>query len=373
MMSAPNEVRVAPDVMIRLVRAMFVRAGCSETEAACIAERLTGANLRGHDSHGVIRVPRYLEWAESGRQKIGQTVEIVMENDVMAILDGNYGFGQTIGEQTVDLGLKKVKQHGLALTALRNSGHLGRIGDWAERAAAAGVASLHMVNVRGSLLVAPFGARERRMGTSPFCIGIPVAGQDPVVHDFATSTVAEGKALVALRGGKALPEGSLIDADGALTSDPWPLYGDVPEGKAPMPYEGPGALTAFGGHKGSGLNLMMEMMAGALTGSGCAGGPDEPERRRFCNGMLSIYIDTEKFDGQDSMAEEIKSYIAFVKSARTADGHSEVLVPGENERRVMAERQAAGLPLAAAAWSDILGSARNLGFTEAEIATLTAA
>ncbi|MEP3112357.1 malate/lactate/ureidoglycolate dehydrogenase [Nisaea sp.] len=369
-MGVQNEIRVAPDVMIRLVRSMFERAGCSVTEAACIAERLTGANLRGHDSHGVIRVPRYLEWIESGRQKIGQTVEIVMENDVMAILDGNYGFGQSIGEQAVDLGLKKVKQHGLALTALRNSGHLGRIGDWAERAAAAGVASLHMVNVRGSLLVAPFGARERRMGTSPFCTGVPVAGQEPVIHDFATSTVAEGKALVALRGGKPLPEGSMIDADGSLTSDPRPLYGDVTEGKAPMPYDGPGALTAFGAHKGSGLNFMMEMMAGALTGSGCAGGPDEPERRKFCNGMLSIYIDTEKFNGRDSMAEEIKSYIAFVKSARTADGHDDVLVPGENERRVMAERQAEGLPLSEAAWSDILDAAHRLGFADAELNAL---
>ena len=287
-----------------------------------------------------------------------------MENDVMAILDGKYGFGQSIGEQTVDIGLEKVKQHGLALTALRNSGHLGRIGDWAERAAAAGVASLHMVNVRGSLIVAPFGARERRMGTSPFCIGIPVAGQEPIVHDFATSTVAEGKALVALMGGKPLPDGSLIDGNGYLTSDPQPLYGTVPEGKMPIPYDGPGALTAFGAHKGSGLNFMMEMMAGALTGSGCAGGPDEPERRKFCNGMLSLYIDTGKVNDQDSMAAEIKSYIAFVKSARTADGHNEVLVPGETERRVMAKRQKDGLPLTAATWSDILDAARKLGMPE---------
>lgn len=370
-MGETSEVRVAPEVMIALVRAMFARAGCSEKEATDIAERLTGANLRGHDSHGVIRVPRYLQWIGDGRQKINQTIEIVMENDVMAIVDGKYGFGQSVGEQTVDLGLKKVKAQGLALTALRNAGHLGRIGDWAERAAAAGIASMHMVNVRGSLLVAPFGGRERRMGTSPFCIGIPVKGGDPVVHDFATSTVAEGKALVALKGGKALPEGSLIDADGKLTNDPWPLYGDVPAGKAPEPYGGPGALTPFGGHKGSGLNFMMEMMAGALTGSGCAGGPDEPERRPFCNGMLSIFIDPARMDSGDAMADEIRSYIAFVKNTRPAEGVSEVLVPGEKERMTLAERSTAGLPLAPEVWDDILASARKLGFSESELSQLT--
>lgn len=371
-MAAGKEVRVAPDVMIRVVRAIFARAGCSEEEATCIATHLTGANLRGHDSHGVIRVPRYVESIEVGRQKVGQTIDVLMENEVMAIVDGKFGFGQSVGEQTVDLGLKKVKAQGLALTALRNSGHLGRIGDWAERAAAAGIASLHMVNVRGSLLVAPFGARDRRMGTTPFCTGIPVKGGAPIIHDFATSTVAEGKALVALKGGKGLPEGSLIDSDGKLTSDPWPLYGDTPEGKVPTPNDGPGALTTFGGHKGSGLNFMIEMMAGALTGSGCAGGPDEPQRRPFCNGMLSIYIDPERMGGSDAVSEEIRSYTAFVKSARTAEGHDEVLIPGEKERRTKAEREAGGLPLAEAVWDDILATARRLGINDLELDRLTA-
>lgn len=353
--------------MEALGREIFARAGCSPEEAERIARRLTGANLRGHDSHGVIRIPRYVEWAQTGRQVPNQTITVILDQPSFAIIDGNYGFGQSIGEQTVDVGIAKARQHGVAVTALRNSGHLGRIGDWAECAAAANVVSIHMVNVRGSLIVAPYGAVGRRMGTSPFCAGIPVAGGEPIVLDFATSLVAEGKALVAYKGGKPLPPGSLVDAEGKLTNDPEPLYGAVPPGGYPDPNNGPGALRAFGDHKGSGLNFLMEMMAGALGGSGTAGALNEPNRRRFCNGMFSFYVDVAAFDTDNAFAAEVKSYVDFVKSAPPTAPDGKVLVPGEKERAVLADRTAGGLPLAEEAWSDILNTARKLGLSEAAI------
>lgn len=355
--------------MEALGRGIFARAGCSPEEAERIARRLTGANLRGHDSHGVIRIPRYVQWAADGIQVPNQTIELLLDQPGFAIVDGRYGFGQSIGEQTVDVGIAKAKSHGVAVTALRNSGHLGRIGDWAERAAARNVVSIHMVNVRGSLIVAPFGAVSRRMGTSPFCAGIPVAGGEPIVLDFATSVVAEGKALVAYKGGKPLPPGSLVDADGGLTNDPVPLYGAVPPGGYPDPNNGPGALRAFGDHKGSGLNFLMEMMAGALGGSGTAGALGEPKRRRFCNGMFSFYVDVAAFDSDNAFAAEVRSYVEFVKSATPSSPGGEVLVPGEKERATLAERTAGGLPLAEEAWADIVGTARKLGLSEAEIET----
>jgi len=361
---------VPPAAMEALGRAIFVRAGCSPEEADRIARRLTGANLRGHDSHGVIRVPRYVEWAQTGRQVPNQTISIILDQPSFAIIDGNYGFGQSIGEQTVDVGIAKAKQHGVAVTALRNSGHLGRIGDWAERCAAQNVVSIHMVNVRGSLIVAPYGAVGRRMGTSPFCAGIPVAGGEPVILDFATSLVAEGKALVAFKGGKPLPPGSLVDAEGKLTADPQPLYGDVPAGEYPDPNNGPGALRAFGDHKGSGMNFLMEMMAGALGGSGTAGALGEETRRRFCNGMFSFYVDVAAFDTGNAFADEVKSYVEFVKSAKPATPDGQVLVPGEKERATLAERTAGGLPLAEEAWSDIVETARKLAIPETEIEAL---
>lgn len=367
---AGGQAFVPPAAMEALGRAIFTRAGCSAEEADRIARRLTGANLRGHDSHGVIRIPRYVEWAETGRQVPNQTISMILDQPSFAIIDGNYGFGQSIGEQTVDVGIAKAKQHGVAVTALRNSGHLGRIGDWAERVAAHDIVSIHMVNVRGSLIVAPFGAISRRMGTSPFCAGIPVAGGEPIVLDFATSLVAEGKALVAYKGGKALPPGSLVNADGSLTNDPEPLYGEVPPGGYPDPNNGPGALRAFGDHKGSGLNFLMEMMAGALGGSGTAGALGEPNRRRFCNGMFSFYVDVAAFDTGNAFADEVKSYVEFVKSATPTEPGGKVLVPGEKERATLTERTAGGLPLAEEAWSDILDTARRLGIPDAEIAEL---
>ncbi|MDX1432245.1 MAG: Ldh family oxidoreductase [Gammaproteobacteria bacterium] len=352
--------------MVRLVTEIFTRAGCSRAEAARVAARLAGANLRGHDSHGVIRTPRYLGWLDDGLMVPGRDISIERETDNIAIIDGNYGFGQTVGEQTVAIGVTKALAHGVGVTALKNSGHLGRIGDWAELAAESNVVSIHMVNVRGSLLVAPFGGTERRMGTSPFCAGIPRPGLPPIVLDFATSLVAEGKALVALRGGAPLPEGALIRPDGSYTSDPSPLYGDIAPGRYADPGTGPGALCPFGLHKGSGLNFLMEMMAGALGGSGTAGAVGEP-RRRFCNGMFSLYFAVEAFHGDEWFANEVRSYVEFVKSSKPIEPGGEVLVPGEKELRTMAARLERGLPLSETAWQDILGGARKVGMGEDDI------
>ena len=364
---ADGQVYVDAPAMERLVGAIFERAGCDAGEAHRIAWRLTGANLRGHDSHGVLRTRRYVEWMEDGRVFPGRNVKVERETEALAVVDGDYGFGQTVGEQTVDLGVEKARRHGVAVTALKNAGHLGRIGDWAERAAESNCASIHMVNVRGSLIVAPFGAIERRGSTSPFCAGVPRPGAPPIIHDFATSVVAEGKAMVALHGGKPLPGDALIDADGNYTSDPRPLYGETPPGRMPDPNAGPGALNPFGFHKGSGLNFFMEMFAGALTGSGTAAALGETEMRRFCNGMFSIYMQIGAFHDDDWFAREVSAYVEYWKSARTSCPGGEVLVPGEKERMTMAERIESGLPLSEGAWEDILAAAQRVGMSDGEV------
>lgn len=361
-----DRVYVPVETMRSLGAAMFEAVGCAPEEAKTIVTRLSGANLRGHDSHGVIRIPRYVQWAKDGIQIPNQKLRVLQDQPGFAIVDGQYGFGQTVGEQAVDVGIAKAKQQGVAMVALRNAGHIGRIGDWAERAADAGMVSVHMVNVRGSLLVAPFGGSSRRSSTNPFCIGAPVAGSDHIILDFATSLVAEGKALVALKGGKPLPAGAIVDGDGSITADPRPLYGPTADTIYPDPSQGPGALRAFGEHKGFGMNFMMEVMAGALTGSGTAGKLGEAERRRFCNGMLSFYVDLEAMNGApremgDGFAQEVLDYVAFVKSSTPTEPGGEVLVPGEPERRLMAERLQTGLPLARQAWADIIETAKGLG------------
>ncbi|MCY4284466.1 MAG: Ldh family oxidoreductase [Thiotrichales bacterium] len=364
---ADGQVHVDAPAMERFVGAIFERAGCDAEEARRIAWRLTGANLRGHDSHGVLRTRRYLEWMEADKVRPGQRITVERETEAIAIVDGGYGFGQTVGEQTVDLGVEKARRHGVAVTALKNAGHLGRIGDWAERAAEANCASIHMVNVRGSLIVAPFGAIERRGSTSPFCAGVPRPGEPPIIHDFATSVVAEGKAMVALHGGKPLPADALVDADGSYTSDPRPLYGETPEGRTPDPHAGPGALAAFGLHKGSGLNFFMEMFGGALTGSGTAAALGDTGKRRFCNGMFSIYMQVGAFHSDDWFAREVSAYVDYWKAARPAPPGGEVLVPGEKERMTMAERTKSGLPLSEGVWEDILKAARKVGMSDREV------
>ena len=351
-----------------IVAQTFNLRGCSQKESSRIAMRLSGANLRGHDSHGVIRVPRYADYLKEGIQVADITAEIKTETDILAVIDGKFGFGQTVGEQAVDIGIKKAKANGISIIGLQNAGHLGRIGDWAERAAAAGLISIHMVNVRGSLIVAPFGGIDRRMSTSPFCAGIPMDNdEDPIILDMATSVVAEGKALVALKGGKPLPEDAIITETGEVTGDPRPLYGETKQGEFPNPNNGPGAIRAFGNHKGSGLNFLMEMMAGALTGSGCAGTLSEP-KRRFCNGMFSMYFSPDAFGHSDnSFVSEVRAYVEFLKSSRPTEPGGEVLIPGEKEKKVMAERLQSGLPLAPEAWEDILSTARNSGISQSNI------
>jgi hydroxycarboxylate dehydrogenase B len=339
--------------ILETVTRVFSKRGSSIEEAERVASRLAGANLRGHDSHGIIRVPRYAFFLESGFFQPDQTVKIETENDVMAVVDGRFGFGQTVGEQAVDIGIAKAHKFGVSIIALRNAGHLGRIGDWAERAAEENLISINVANVRGSQLVAPFGGRERRFSTSPFCVGIPVPDEDSVILDFATSSVAEGKALVALQADKSLPQGTFVDEGGKLTGDPLSLYGVQSEGIIPNANSGPGALRTFGEHKGSGLNFVIELLAGALTGSGVPTEPTDPTNRKVWNGMLSIFLSPDFFRSNDGFAGDVRSFIDFVKSTVPDANDNEVLIPGEKERLIMAERLERGLPLPEKLWLGI--------------------
>lgn len=343
---------------------VFAATACSEAEAGRIAANLVEANLAGHDSHGVIRTERYVGWLAAGVQLPDQEITIVTESPSLAVVDGNYGMGQTVGPAAARMGIAMAAENGVAVVALRNAGHLGRIGAFAEMAADAGQASIHLVNVVAGLLVAPFGGRERRMGTNPVCIGTPVEGRDPVILDFATSVVAEGKAYVALKGGKPVPHGSLISSEGELTDDPTVLYGEPTDDGVRTAAGGTGALRAMGEHKGSGLALMCELIGGALTGAGTAG----PGRQRFCNGMLSIYLSIDAFDVDDHYARLARDYLDFFVSSALAEGSDEVLTPGEPERRRQAERRAGGIDIPDDAWASIVQGARDAGLSEERIA-----
>lgn len=345
-----------------LVASIFAAAGCDEAEAARIGEHLVSSNLTGHDSHGVIRVPRYVAWLREGKVRAGQGLTVVAESPTHAVVDGNGGFGQTIGELAVDLGVRKARAAGMAIIALRHSAHIGRIGDWAERSADAGLVSVHFCNVAQSLMVAPYGGSERRFGTNPFCIGVPMPDGPPLILDFATSLVAEGKVLVASNGGQAVPENALIGPDGDLSGDPAVLYGATATSHPRDPMAGPGALRAFGEHKGSGLAFMCEILAGCLTGGGTAGPLSGPggQRGTLSNGLLSLYLDPAHFAGAD-FGHTVREYAEYVRDARPiVEGHP-VLVPGDAEARTRATRSRDGIPLQADTWASLVATAEGLG------------
>ncbi|GBD44142.1 putative oxidoreductase YbiC [bacterium HR40] len=356
---------IAAEPLRRLVAEIFRRAGCPPEEAERVARYLVKANLTGHDSHGVIRVPRYVAWIEEGRLVPGRHVEVVLETPVIAVLDGGHGMGQTVGPEATAIGIRKAREHGLSAVALRNAGHLGRIGDFAEMAIAAGLVSIHFVNVYNSLLVAPFGGASRRFSTNPVAIGVPTGDEGPFVLDFATALVAEGKVLVAHQGGKPVPPDALVDEHGRLTNDPRALYGDA-AGRYPDPTLGKGALRTFGEHKGSGLALACELLAGALTGSGVNTGGEGPVH----NGMLSLFLDPQRFGVGDHFLEDVRRFVAWVKSAKPVDPVEGVLIPGDKERRTEAERLAHGIPLSEETFRAIVDTARRLGLSDGEIREL---
>ena len=329
-----------------LMVAVFSRAGCADIEAKQVADHLVKANLAGHDSHGVIRAPIYVRWVREEKVIPNQRIEVVFENDVMALVDGRMGFGQAVAFQALELGLEKTRRFGVSIVALRNAAHVGRVGHWAEIAAAAGKVSLHFVNTTGlGMLVAPIGGIGRRLSANPIAVGIPRGDGPPIIFDISTSSIAEGKLKVAFNKGVDVPPGCMIDADGIPTNDPRKFYA-----------EPPGALLPFGGHKGYGLGLVTEILAGALTGGGCT----QPGKSRLEQGMLTIIIDPARLVERNEFFDEIRRYVDFVRSAEKASPDAEILMPGEMEARNDAERRAAGIELDEKTWSQITETARSL-------------
>jgi hydroxycarboxylate dehydrogenase B len=361
-MAARKSITIDAKKLETFVADIFEAAGCSKAEARRIGKYLTIANLTGHDSHGVQRVPRYVQNITEKTIVIDQTVKVVSETPVLAVVDGRYGFGQTVTPQAVQIGIDKCKAMGLSAVALRNAGHIGRVGDWAEMAAADGLVSIHFVNAHGSVLVAPFGGVDKRFSTAPYCVGIPMKRGGPLVLDFATSIVAEGKVLVSSFGGKAIPDDALIEQNGKVSNDPHVLYGDYTPTGPRKAGAGKGAIRAFGDHKGSGLAFMCEVLGGSLTGTGAT-----TEGRQFCNGMMSFYIDPEKLDPSGFFPKDVAAYVKHVKSAKPVKRGGEVLVPGEQEARMRTERSKEGVPLPLDTWNAIVETARAVGVADARM------
>ncbi|MCY4459965.1 MAG: malate/lactate/ureidoglycolate dehydrogenase [Albidovulum sp.] len=342
--------RIPAKALSRLVDDIFRAVGSDAPEAAIIADHLVTSSLVGHDSHGILRVSKYVEWVREGDVIPNRHAAIAFEKGPATLVDGGFGYGQVIGLEAMEILAERALSSGLAALGIRNTAHLGRIGHWAEHLAAAGLVSVHFVNTSGfGILVAPHGGSDRRLSANPFAAGAPRASGAPIVLDIATSVIAEGKIQVARNKGERLPAGAVLDGQGRPTRDASAFYGDPP-----------GAILPFGGHKGSGLSFFCELIAGALSG-GHASNPASPTAGRLVNNMVSIAFDRDVFGEGAFFAEDEERLIAWMTGSPPADPAAPVLLPGEIEIQTRAEREAHGIPVDDATWAGLAASAASCG------------
>jgi uncharacterized oxidoreductase len=342
--------RLRPNDLLSLSESIFLAAGSAPQEARDVASHLVDSNLVGHDSHGVIRIAKYIDWLERGEVIANAKVSVAVDRDALAVVDGGFGYGQVVGLRAMEEAIARARRHGLAVVAIRNSGHLGRVGAWAEQLAEAGLVSVHFVNTSGyGILVAPHGGSDRRLSANPVAAGAPNTAGAPFVLDIATSTIAEGKIQVARNKRESLPAGSVLDGYGRLTTDPEAFYGQPP-----------GSILPFGGHKGSGLSFFCEVLAGSLTG-GHASNPQSPTAGRLVNNMLSIALDPAALDESHGFSNDLAALTAWVKGSPPIEPGGVVLLPGEIEAATRARRNVEGVPIDDATWAAIAGTARKLG------------
>jgi uncharacterized oxidoreductase len=330
-----------------LTRDIFAARGVPPDDAAGVATLLVRANLRGHDSHGVIRVPHYVRAMKAGEVNPAPQVRVESETATIALVDGDLGLGQVVARRGVTIAVAKARAEGLAAVTLKRTNHVGRLADWAEMAAAEGLIGLLWVNAPMALNVAPWGGAARRLGTNPHAIAIPGPdGSIAMSHDFATSVIAEGKLKVKLNRGEPVPPGTILDGAGRPSTEARAFYADPP-----------GCLLAAGGHKGYGLALAVEILGGILSGTGAA----RPERGPVQNGTLIVCLDPARFLPPEEFHRQVRQLFAFIRSAPLAAGATEILIPGEPEARAEAARRTGGIPIDEETWRQIAACAADVG------------
>ena len=345
-----------------IVAEILRRGGSENTEAELVSRHLVDANVAGHDSHGVGMVPKYVEDLQADLVKPNARPSLVKDDGAVMVFDGNLGYGRPAAEEAMAAGLERCRKTGVVLLALRRCHHLGRIGAYGEQSIAAGLVSLHFVNVTDHLpLVAPHGGRDARFSTNPICVAVPgTPSTEPVLLDMATSRIAFGKVKVAHNAGKRVPAGSLIDAAGEASDDPGAMFTDPR-----------GALLTVGEHKGFGLALICDLLGGVLTGGGTMQ-PENPRPGGIVNNMLTVIIDPARLVDQAWLNAELDAVIAYVKTSRPRTPDGSVLVAGEPERLMGSERRREGIPMNETTWQEIILAAQALGMTREQVSNMLA-
>ena len=321
---------------------VFQKLNIPAAEAEIVTRSMVDANRVGHDSHGVIHLPKYVRELEAGLIQPGASIEVLHESASIAVLDGNWGFGPVIATRAIELAIAKAKQTDISSVAVSRCNEVGRLGGYACLAAEAEMIGLLTANDHGGgTCVAPHGGVEGRLSTNPIACAVPIERHNPIVLDMSTSTVASGKIRVKQHRNEAVPHGWLVDAEGESTTDPDDFYS--------MP---PAALLPFGGiaaHKGFGLSVIVDILAGALTGAGCSKNGDA----RVGNGLFVLVINIASFREFPGFSAEVERFIGDLKSAKRAAGVDAIRMPGERGWEEQRKREREGIPIDAETWQQI--------------------
>lgn len=322
--------------------AIFRAAGAPDDLAAQVADVLIDNHMAGHDSHGILRIPEYLKSIVDGEIVPTARPEIIEESPTTALIKGNWALGQAVGLFAVDLAIAKAKRERVACVSVVQAAHTGRLAAFTDRAAAQDVVMFMAIGTVDRPMTAPYGGAAAVLGTNPVAFSIPNPAGAPVTLDIATSAIAAGKVKVAKAKHEPLPPGAILDKDGRPSTDPQDFFNG-------------GFLQPFGGHKGYALAVIAEVLSGPLPGAEAY--PGVTAR----SGIFIFAVDATVFRPKDEYADGLAKTLARIKGVPPAPGFSEVLVPGEPEARVRAEREKNGIPIPADTWAAVRAAAKTVG------------
>jgi len=335
-------------------QAVLEAAGAPADLAQLVGHALVDANLMGHDSHGVIRLIEYTKLVHTGQIKPAARPTVLdaegadSATAAVAHVDGAWGWGQAAAQLATSVAIERAGRFGLAAVTISHCNHVGRLGEYPERMARAGLIGIALCNAGAS--VTPFGGMKRLLGTNPIAMGLPRPGQqDPILVDLATAAVAEGKLRVARVKGEAVAPGLILDKHGQPSQDPQAFYDD-------------GFILPFGGHKGYSLSVMVELLGGALSGAG----PSSSAAFHGGNGVFMLALNIPAFLPPEQFESFVQELCANILSAPPAPGQGAVLLPGDPEWAARRQRQAHGIELPEATWGAIEALGKDIQATETE-------
>jgi len=345
--------RIPEATLLDIARRILRAEGAPPAETEIVARHLVDANLKGHDSHGVGMLETYVKHARAGTLDPAAHGRVTNDSTPFLQVDGERGHGQVVARDATQHAVGNARRDGACILAVRNSHHMGRIGNYGEMAAATGLVGIFAVNVVGHRgLVAPHGGAEGRLGTNPICIAVPgPTAETPFVLDMATSKVAVGKLRVAMAKGEELPDGLALDGHGLPTRDPGVIWA-----------EPGGSVLPVGDHKGYGLGLAIDILAGALAGGGTMQ-PGNPRPNTITNNLFAILVDPARLGSLGHFAGEVEAILRYMKDSPRRQPGEPVLTAGEPERAARADRLANGIPIDDGTWASLVQAAQEVAIT----------